>query len=300
MKLAFLISAHTDPEHLRRLTEALPPEAHCFVHIDRKSDLQPFTALMNGPRIHFIHHRVDVVWGSFVEVEYQMELLRAAMNYDRYDRYVTLSGLDYPLWANRRIVSYFEQAGEQELLQGICMTDKGAKARNYAEFRLMNARPWPYGSLGSKLRVGLRKALYAAGIRKTLTIYTDQREYQLYKGAAWWAITHQLATYVLDQWDHNRQLVGYFKTSFCPAETFVQTVAFNSPFASKCLLKEGAYTTLADLTPLTFIDYSPVIKILDATDYDRLVATGKMFCRKTVSGQSDALLDRIDLLRAQD
>ena len=44
---------------------------------------------------------------------------------------------------------------------------------------------------------------------------------------------------------------------------------------------------------LHFIDYHPVIKVLDLTDYDRLVASGKLFCRKVVSGKSDTLVEKL-------
>ena len=100
--------------------------------------------------------------------------------------------------------------------------------------------------------------------------------------------------YVLHEWDTNKRLVNYFSTAFCPDETFIQTVAFNSRFASRCLLQEGRYTSLAALTPLTYIDYDPVIKVLTEEDWPVLQQSGKMFCRKTMTGTSDALLDRID------
>ena len=74
----------------------------------------------------------------------------------------------------------------------------------------------------------------------------------------------------------------------------IQTIAFNSPqWAGHCILSEGPYQSLATLTPLHFIEYDPVIKIMDETDLDRLLASGKMFCRKVVSGRSDKLVDML-------
>ena len=37
MNIAYLISAHTDPQQLKRLIAALHPEAEYFVHIARNS-----------------------------------------------------------------------------------------------------------------------------------------------------------------------------------------------------------------------------------------------------------------------
>ena len=58
--LAYLISAHTDPAQLSRLIASLQPEAHFFIHIDKKSDLSSFTSLIRGDNIHFLSDRVDV------------------------------------------------------------------------------------------------------------------------------------------------------------------------------------------------------------------------------------------------
>ena len=163
------------------------------------------------------------------------------------------------------------------------MLHQGKLSQQYAKLRFFTDKPWANGTLLSKARNGLREAVAMLGVRKTLTIHCPDKEYTLYKGAAWWAITPDLAHDVLNQWDNNEHLVGYFKTSFCPAETFVQTVAFNSPkYADRCMLAQGRYKSLTALTPLTFIDYSTNIKILDEFDFDRITKSGKMFCRKVV------------------
>jgi hypothetical protein len=54
---------------------------------------------------------------------------------------------------------------------------------------------------------------------------------------------------------------------------------------------------LEDYTPLTYIEYGKEIKVLTEADYDRILASGKMFCRKTVTGRSDKLMEKIDELR---
>jgi hypothetical protein len=51
---------------------------------------------------------------------------------------------------------------------------------------------------------------------------------------------------------------------------------------------------LEDYTPLTYIEYGEEIKILTEADYDAILKSGKMFCRKTITGRSDKLMDMID------
>lgn len=294
MTLAFLISAHTDPIHLARLLKSLPEDAAFFIHIDSKTDITPFLSLGKDPRVHLLSRRINVMWGSIRQVEYQMELLREALSSGTFHRLIAISGLDYPLWSNARIIEFFSRLGDKEILQGIRMTHQGAAAVNYRRYRWLNGHPWKAGSFPNKLRVALQRLTYGIGIRKPLSFRLQGIEYQLYKGASWWAISPELAAYVLHEWDTNKALVKYFSTAFCPDETFIQTIAFNSPFASRCMLQEGRYTSLSALTPLTYIDYHPVIKVLTEEDWPALKQSGKMFCRKTVTGISDRLLDRID------
>lgn len=303
MTLAFLISAHTDPEHLRRLILSLPSGSRFHVHIDRKADIAPFVRLLGeNPSVTFLERRTDVVWGSINEVEYQMELLRSALGDSvRPDYLISMSGMDYPLWDNSRMERFFSEAAGREFLQGISMEGQGRHAEIYTEYRLFGDRRLAPGALGSRMRVAARKILKAVEVKKPLTFRAGGRRYTLHKGAAWWAVTPRLAAAALTAWDTDKALRRYFATSFCPAETFLQTFAFNSnEFAPRCILTEDNYRSLAELTPLTYIDYNPVIKILTEEDFPALVASGKMFCRKTVTGRSDSLMDMIDARRAEE
>ena len=301
INLAFLISAHTDEAHLKRLVDALPESADFYIHIDQKSDIDKFKKLLgdNG-RVTFLTNRENVEWGSWLEVKYQMSLIRAALSSARhYDYLITISGMDYPVWSNQRIMDYFGEmkADGREIIDGIKLDEDDKAYYLYSHFRFLACRHWRKGSIKSRFRSLLRKYFAILPIKKPFCFYGDSKMYHLYKGAAWWAISTELAKLVLSSYDNDRKLVKYFQTSFCPAETFVQTIAFNSEFADKCLLKKGAYTNLNDLTPFTYIDYNPVVKVLTGEDYSRVKDSGKMFCRKTRTDVSDEFMNMIDSSR---
>lgn len=301
MKLAFLISAHTDPVHLGVLTQRLPDNSEFFVHIDAKSNITLFTNAVSDKRVHFIEHRENVIWGSWIEAKYQMELIRAALTSDnRFDYLITLSGMDYPFWSNDRILKFFKDNNGREILQGMQVVNDDPKSYSYKQYRFLNSYHWSNGGILSKFRVAWRNVIAAMGVRKPLEFDAGRKHYKLYKGAAWWAITPQLASLVLDTYDNNKEFDRYFKTSFCPAETFTQTVAFNSEFADKCILTKGHFTTLLALTPLTYLDYTPVVQVLTEKYYDKLIAADKMFCRKVCTGKSDGLMALIDKLRERE
>ena len=181
MKIAFLISAHTDPQHLFRLTEQLPEDSETFVHVDLKSNLQEFRTTVTSPRVHFIEERHDVMWASMQQVKFQRALVKEALSFGpHFDYLFTLSGLDYPIWSNQRIKDYLTQHKGQEFIQGICMEhQQGIDAKQYQEYRFLNNHAWRYGTLKSKFRVSLRKISYALGIRKKLYIPVDGQHYAL-------------------------------------------------------------------------------------------------------------------------
>jgi len=296
MNIAYLISAHTDAPQLARLILALHADAEFFIHIDKKSDIRPFKEAITAKNVHFIENRIDVRWGTLIEVEYQMALIRAAVQHPRhFDRIFFLSGMDYPLWSNGHITRWLEEQGDRETLQGICMDTEyiqGQQRELYTLsrplFRLFSNQ-W-----NQRLSILCRKALGAVGYRKRLSFGIGIDTWHLYKGSAWWCISEELARYVLETYQQCPEVKQYFRDSFGQAETVIQTIAFNSPhWAGRCILSEGPYQSLAALTPLHFIEYDPVIKILDESDLDRLLASGKMFCRKGVSGRSDNLVDEL-------
>lgn len=61
------------------------------------------------------------------------------------------------------------------------------------------------------------------------------------------------------------------------------------------MLYEGEYPGLTHLTPLHYINYGKCIKILTEEDFPILQKSGKMFCRKIVSGDSDKLVKIINI-----
>lgn len=300
MKLAFLISAHTDPEHLKRLIMSLPEDAVFVVHIDAKSDISAFTSIINDNRVHFIENRTNVMWGSIGVVEAQMKTIREALRRHQeqpIDYLISLSGLDYPLWSNARIERFFSEQKGREWIVTLPMEEQGAAAQLYREHRPFNYKSWQYGTVKSKFRVALRHIVYGLGFRKSLRFRAEGREYVLNKGSMWWAITPALAELALSYWDEHPQYVRYFHDGFAPDETFIPTLTAHSEFAEKAIRMEGPFKNLESITPLTFIDYTNGIKVFTEEDYAMLIGSDKMFCRKTVTGQSDKLMDMIDRYR---
>ena len=302
MKIAFLLSAFTDAPHLQRLIDSLPSDSDCYIHIDASFDQKPFVKATQRCKqrrgsVTFIEKRVRVMWGSFMQVRFQMEMIRAALSEKAYDFLFMLSAQDYPVWSNDRIIKHLEANKGKNFLQGMSLVElPHSETYEYTQYRFLNNKPWRYGTLKSKFRVALRKTCEPF-LKKPLVFEADGKTYNLYKGSDYFAITGELATYLLETYDQSPQLRRYFTNSFAPSETFAHTVAFNSGFADSCILTQGPVEKLEQLTPLTYIEYGQKIKILTEHDYDSIMVSGKMLCRKLVTGESDRLMDMIDKQR---
>lgn len=294
-RIAYILSAYKDAPHLARLIASLNDCADFYVHIDLKADIRPFKELLKDKVTFVPCHWVS--WGGWEQVEYQKELLAAVLHSGiHYSRIVCLSGQDYPLWSNEEIHRYFEQYKEKEFITGMNLsrcthTAQQAKITCYHFFRDLK---WQSLWWKNKLIVASRSLMKLLPVRKSPTTLFENKKAEVYFGSDYWAITLPCAQYVYYKLCEEKKMIRYFKTSFVPSELCIQTIIFNSPFAEHALSYEGVYPGLSGLTPLHYISYGKTIKTLTTEDLPALQASGKMFCRKVVSGLSDKLVEAID------
>lgn len=296
--LAYLISAYRDPEHLARLIRALDSDARFFVHIDANVSAEPFRRLLPDS-VRFVPRR-RVSWGGWNQVEYQYELMCAALaDGAKFTHLVCLSGQDYPLWSNGAIHRFFADRAGRQLIGGYNLTrgDSPAQFRKIVRLHPFRDLPWRNLWWKNKVIVLSRSALALLGVRRRPQVLIEGKLCDVFFGSDYWALTPDCAAHVCRGLERERALVRYFRTSFVPSELCVQTLVFNSPFAPAAQLTGGSYPGLTALTPLHYISYGASIKVLTLSDLPELRASGKMFCRKVVTGPSDALAAAIDAER---
>lgn len=296
MTIAYLIATFKDPEHLQRLVKALDYNACFFVHVDKKSDIHSFQQRISQKNVHFIEKRSNVLWGDITQVFYQQALLEACLQSSySIDRICILSGQDYPIWSNDEIHDFFTEHAEQDFIQGIDMTRQNDMVtEKYTTYHPQLYVPFLPLWINLKIRVAIKRLLRCVGVRKKLHFTVGNDTYHLYKGSDWWSCTPETARYMTDMLRKHHEIMAYFRTSFTPSELIWPTLLFNSPLAKKGMLTTTPYTSLADLTPIHYIYYHPVIKVLTEEDWDTLIQSGKPFCRKTLTGISDRLMDLLD------
>lgn len=293
MRLAYCISAYTDPCQLKRLVDALGRDGYFFIHVDKNVDVNAFKEIVHGENVHYVNS-IYIRWATISQVEYQMNMMQAALDFSLdFDYIFMLSAFDYPVWSNTEISKYLKENKGTEFLQAMAV-----QSTYYLRDLQREIRPdIEIGCLGKAvnryLRGVLRLTLRLSGIKKARNFKIRKKIYEVYKGSDYYCITSALAKYVINTYRKNPEIKRYFRHTFAPSETVIHTIAFNSPFKDRCLTCEGEYEGLCNMTPLHYIEGCH-IKILGLEDYDKVRSSGKMFARKFRSGISEELMEKLD------
>lgn len=230
---------------------------------------------------------------------YQRELLRCCLESGTpFDRIFILSGQDYPLWSNARIADELARHSDKEYITGLdlAMLPDPVRQRKitlYHFFRDMRHVPFRYSRILAKASRGLMRVLPVR--KKTYIEMPGGERWHVWQSSSYMCLTADLARHVQHQMIHNKTLMKYFKYAFVPEEMVIPTIIFNSPWRDRCTVyHRPCYEGLQSLSAITYFDYGKSIKTFTLADYDELMASGKMFARKFATGQSDALMDRLE------
>lgn len=312
---AYLILAHSQPEQLARLVNAITNKhADIYIHIDKSIDIEKFKLPFSETKnVYFIGKRRTVTWMGYSTVVATLDLMKAASS-KKYKYYNLISGADYPIKSNNYINDYLENSSN-ELINFWKLSDRKSwlsKIEYYYHVDLMplrgpEHRPRIHGyywTLLHRIKKHFPKRIFLADLEP-------------YGGAPWWSLTHECVQYILDYVSKNRKYCNYFKYTLCPDDMFFQTIVLNSEFASNAMNFEQ-YTEWSNQTDrktkdeekqmiaedsfnLRYIDWSGEITgereipaTLDDRDFVKLKESHCLFARKFDTTTSARLLDQID------
>lgn len=293
LRLAYIILAHTDPAHIVRLCRKLAAEADVFVHIEANSPLEAFSEpLKQLPNVRFISPRLHCRWGGWNAVTATVELLRSAGQAGKYDRIVFLQGADYPIKPPSEIRSFFEQHRNTEFLRSCDVTES-----NDAYFKEMcrviffrNSEDLPHKLLEKLFQHG---KIY---LRSGLVPLDGGQSVHAFWGSAQWAITGELADYIVQFYDKHPVFNRWFYHAFPTDEMYFSTVVMNSPFRSKTSREgpEPARKGLVNWRNLHYYEYPGSIRVYDETDYNFITGLQELYIRKVNTERSSILLNMLD------
>lgn len=307
MKIAYLILAHTDPIQLKRLIKSLSigEKVSFFIHIDARQDIKRFkTEVVDLPNVFLLEERVKVYWAGFSICKAERLLLKyALLSKNKFDRFVLLSGLDYPLWSNNKILDYYEKHPEIVYMKGYNLSKVKEPKKVPQRIRTYHFRDLPIenSTLRHYIVGGLMKLMNHLPIRKRIYIEEDGRRLEVYAGSQWFNIPRSCAEYLYERMNDSK-VCRYFRTSFAPDEMLVQTIIFNSKFKDNAIdcFEDGIYPGLEKITYSHYIEYEGGQAVFNLSDFGKLIKSDKMFCRKVQTGISDELLNIIDEYRKND
>ncbi|HEX8679646.1 MAG TPA: beta-1,6-N-acetylglucosaminyltransferase [Chthoniobacterales bacterium] len=288
MKIAYLLLVHSNPILLQRTIDALSCDG-CgfFVHVDRKADIRPFTSAARDS-VFMAEERIPVYWGEFSQVDATLLLIRQALAApETYERFVFLQGSTYPIRSGRYIASFLRENRDAEFINAARMPAPGYPLSKLETLRYPSHKP---------LRRVVSRGLARLGFGRR-----DHRrhlgDFAPYAGHASWALTRQACAHLAGFTLSNPRIVEFFRNSFAPDESYLQSVFGNSPFRSRAR-KQFVYadwSTSKGDHPLSIHDSH--LASFEASEQlwieDEWGAGEMLFARK-FSDQRLDLVDRVD------
>jgi Core-2/I-Branching enzyme len=289
MRLAYLISAHTQPDLLVRLVHKLQsPNAIFLIHVDKKSNPNIFNQMQEGLKnfsnVRFLE-RNEVYWANFGIVQATLKGIRELVTKNiSFDYAIYLTGSDYPIKTNGAIEDFFSQNRENSFISWKSLPDHEWKAIAWVEH-------WHY-------RIGNRWFIFPLYERKRFNglvkainhLFPTKRPFlpnmKQYGGSSYWNLTREAVYYIYDYISCHPDFVRFFKSTWIPDELFFQTLLLNSPLKDKIIND--------DLRYLDWSNHGSHPAILRQNDFGNLSTSPKLFARKFDMNVECDILDMID------
>jgi hypothetical protein len=273
MKIGYIITAHTLPEHLVRLVRRLESDAaRFFLHVDRRAADGVMAVvereLGGRPDVELLQ-RHPVHWGAFGPVRAALEGVDALLaSPERLDYGVLLTGQDYPLRPAAEIESTLEAAAGKSFITYRAPTGRFLKR--------LTRWHWHGEVLGRRVRLPNRfiRLTRRRKLPAGLVPYT---------GSAHWCLSRDCLEFVAGS---DPDLVRFFRWSAVPDESFFQTILMNSPLADTLVNDDLRYVDWSEG------EASP--RVLTSFDLERMVRSSALFARKFDPRVDGGVIDALD------
>ncbi|MFV8226705.1 beta-1,6-N-acetylglucosaminyltransferase [Christiangramia aquimixticola] len=282
LKIAYLITAFGNYEHLKKLISALNDGTHVrfYIHIDKKSTMP---ANLAGDNIRFIKRR-KVWWGGWSHMAAILDLMENSLEFNS-DYHILLSGADYPIRPNYFLYEQLKQGGEFiNLIKGF-HSHKPEDRIKYYYFDAFDRRD-----------TGSRRTQIFRKLEKFLSKFLIKRKYPfkaIYHGSTWWALTSNTVIYILDELKANPELLKFFKSSWCPEESLIPTIIGNSDIKNHCR-NNITFTDWSVKPAPAKINEFHLEMFRDKVEFTNLYGSYKPFFARKFDNQSANLVLEID------
>ncbi len=277
-KQAFIITAYSDFEWLKRTVEIYVKSVDCYIHVDKKTKISPeLWQWAKETEGVYLYSRYRINWGSYKHISAILYLLKEALAAGKYDYFHIVSSNSFITRSMDEVLAFFSQ--DKEMLYMECVDlDKDDKDHviepwyiYYHFLHLYNKRT----SFGNNFDYYFCKVQKRLGIRRRL--------HYRYKGLVYCHLSLKAVEYVLDYIEKNPSYLKQLKTCNIGEEFFFQNILMYSVFKEKICP-----------SPLLYVkwDERGVANFLTEEDYCTLMREDYLFARK-FSKESYSLFERI-------
>jgi hypothetical protein len=239
-----------------------------------------------SPNISFVRPHVKTAWTEFSIVEAELRSMEQLYSLaDPPDRFVLLSGSDYPIKPARQILSDL-QAGDFDAHISFDLVREGQQQTKeslvfYKRHLCYNFPPPPLFRW-LKRRWPIFTLRYRGPFRRLLPF---SRELECYQGSQWWVGNRKVKEYLCDYHRTKPALANYYRRKMFPDESYPHTVVVNAP-QLKVNNNNWRYLDWSQRTSHP--------KTLGLEDLPKLIASPAPFARKFNVKTNPEIFDRLD------
>lgn len=292
MNHAFILQIHKEPELFGRIVHRLAaPNHYFFVNVDKKVDDKPFKEVCNDVKnVCFLEgeERKEVNWGGFSQIDCTLQLLRKCTAPQSIDYIHSISGQDYPTVGNDAFDKFFEKHNGQSFM----LYDKPEEHEEWSKPRgKYEQRYMPYHLNDIHINRMVKRLIEMAIHLVEHIHYLRPAIDNVYAGWSWFSWHRSVAEFVLIYLNEHPAYLKRFHNTACCDELIFHTLLHQ-------------YLKRLNINPnnaLRYIDWHPsrpyegrLPLTLDERDYELIINSGALFCRKVDEQNSGKLLDMLD------
>lgn len=291
MQIAYLIQAYSDSYALKNLVDILLEMDNCeiFIHLDAKSDIKSF--IIKDKRVHFINNREYVSWAGYAQGKLIFNLIESALKYEKkFDYYCFLSESDFPVFYGNKLI---ERLKKSKTILLDCSLYQPQKIERYWFYDFNISSPTINKIVSKTVNTFFGFLYYTKILKKKKFVNINGTPCHIFVSGPFWCLNYEIISYVYDTFEKNQKLQKYFRHSFAPCELMVSTILGNSPYKTSCHFVDE-YINLNNLSDICYFCYTgPRVNVLNESNYNEVMSSGKPFIRKVKKLYSDELIKLI-------
>ncbi|MCL2312209.1 MAG: beta-1,6-N-acetylglucosaminyltransferase [Firmicutes bacterium] len=276
MKLIYLIHCHKNVNQVNNLIDLLSDEnTEIYVNVDLKSKIE--IAKIN-PKAHLIKKRIPILWGDYSQVQATLNSIEEIhKNEANYSHIIFISAQDFPIKSNETIKNTIKENTDY-LDYCIIPENKNWNVKYRYEryhytgkFELLR----PVVSFFTRV---FRKLGYCRQIPGNPIPYG---------GSQWWILSKKSIEFLISFVNNsaNQTFINFFRTVVCCDELFFQMILCNSDRMKNIINNNYRY--------IDWSEHKANPNNLVLADYEKIINSNKLFCRKIEPEISDALVEKL-------